>query len=196
MPLRGAMAGPQLYVRLGEEPELLLGVGTPRPLDAECLYALLTGPYREYRVPGTVSQPDLNSSLGLWLALHSDAMCLAAARGEAARREAVPNLLWPSPTSRVSVGLLGDDALCLLARSSNGDQHAGDPGFALTIRSYGSDEGLVQDLADLLEGWQAAGKPATARLSITAFPRELHPEVDAGDAIIDKPHTRLVLNWS
>jgi protein-L-isoaspartate(D-aspartate) O-methyltransferase len=196
MPLRGALASPPLLVRLSTDGECILSLGTPRSVDAGTVYDLLTGPYGDIETSIQVTQDDLWGGVGLWLALRAPTMCGLMARGEAASRGIIPATVGRSPSYIATMGLLEDAGLCLLAQSPDGSSAAERAPFTLAIRSYGSDNGPAEHLLELLQEWDRAGRPSSTGLRIRAYPRDAILPIDGGSASIDKPYTKLVLDWS
>jgi protein-L-isoaspartate(D-aspartate) O-methyltransferase len=74
--------------------------------------------------------------------------------------------------------------------------------YEVVVRGFGPGGAvLAERLAGRVAAWQASGRPLASALSVSAYPHE-GPGQDApvvpaspGQAILDRPHTRLVLAW-
>ncbi|MDQ2741700.1 MAG: methyltransferase, FxLD system [Chloroflexota bacterium] len=195
MPLRGIDAVPRVHFPLGGGRDLLLGVGAPRPIDADTVYTLLTGPYEDLPTQLRATAGELWAGVSLWLALHAPTMCSMVATGDAAARAAIPSPLSASPGYRVTVGLLEEVGLCLLARSPDDGPPSAEAPFGLAIRTFNAGHESAQHLVDLLHSWEEAGRPSSRGLRITAYTKEPLSTTAPSALIIHKPRTRLVLAW-
>jgi len=195
MPLRGIGAVPQLHLSLGGGRDLLLGVGTPRPVDADAVYSLLTGPFEDLPPQLRATAGELWGGVSLWFAWHAPTMCSLVATGDAAGRAALPSPLSTSPGYRASVGLLEETSLCLLARVPGDGPLSAEAPFALAIRNFGAGHQLALRLVDLLHDWDKAGRPSTRGLRIRAYAKDFRPTIAPSTLIIHKPGTHLVLDW-
>jgi len=120
MKLRGSLAGPETQRALGPTPGLLLRPTSPRALDADALYALLTGPSRSWPTSVRADGRDVWGGVSLWLALHASSMCGLTVEGEAAASGLVPHIFAFGPVYRATVGLCGPQALAILTRPHDG----------------------------------------------------------------------------
>ncbi len=201
MHLRGAFAGPETHVKLGPEPGLAIDFARERACDAQAVYASLTGPARD-RATGIVLRPDeVWGGLSLWLATREPAHCNLGAEGALAESEIVPYLFgWQGHrTVRFTSGVLEESSLSVLMRP-NGQPPAADtpddPAFELFIRSFGASDAPAQRLIDQVAAWDAAGRPATSRLHIRAYPLESSYVPALAEVIVPKRWTQLVLSWA
>jgi len=195
MPLRGIGAGPQVHLPLGGGRDLLLGVGAPRPVDTDAVYRLLTGPFEDLATQLRATAGELWGGVSLWLALHAPTMCSLVATGDAATRAAVPSPLSTSPGYRVSIGLLEETNLCLLARVPDDGSPSAEAPFGLAVRNFGAGRDPAQRLVDLLHNWDEASRPSTRGLRITAYAKEPPPTAAPSALIIHKARTHLMLDW-
>jgi len=195
MPLRGIDAVPRVHIPLGGGQDLLLGVGVPRPVDADAVFSLLSGPFEDLPTQLRATTGELWGGVSLWLALHAPTMCSLVATGDAAARAAVPSPLSATRGYRVSVGLLEETNLCLLARSPDDDSPSAETPFGLAVRNFGAGHQSAQRLVDLLHDWDEAGRPSSRGLRITAYVKEPLPAPAPSAVIIHKPQTHLVLDW-
>jgi len=199
MPLRGAWAAPEMHLSLGPEPGLSLGLGSPRAVDVDAVYAFLAGPSRAWPTPVRANVRDLWGGISLWLALHAPAMCGLTAIGDGAGRAIVSDMFAISPTYRATVGLLGPTALCVLTRPDDHEsalgQAADDGSLEVWVRSFGAGDDLAHSLIGYLAAWEAAGRPSTPGLRIRAYPSDAAPVAGVDGMMIAKGRTRLVLDW-
>ncbi len=164
------------------------------------IYQLLTQPTRD-RSTAVQVRPGEFWNLNLWLALHEADFCSLMAEGDLAKRGLVPDLFSISSQTKFcsTVGLVGKADLCLLIRSPHQPpataQADGKDPFELQVRSIGPDDSLAQRLVAQVAAWDAAGRPATERLHIRAYPQESKHTPSASDLVIQKRWTQLVLNW-
>ena len=166
MPLQGELAGVDPVRPLGR-PGLFLRLEDSRPLDTAALLAAWEG------APGPVTPVPLTpreayGGLRLWLALRDP---------DAGDLTAVTDVL-PMPTPV----LVGAASLAALLPHEK----------ATAVRSFGPDgDALAARLLAHVEDWVAAGRPASDRLRIDAYPAGTPGP--AGPPILDLPYTRLAV---
>jgi protein-L-isoaspartate(D-aspartate) O-methyltransferase len=190
--MRGAFAGPESIHHLGPERGVILGLAEQRPIDADGLYAALTQPGVDVPSGVRVTLNDAQHGLGLWLALHEPAIAGLSAIGAAANHGLVPALLEYPGRGTATVALVGTGALAALVRL---DQ---EQSFELGARPLGPEgHRLAQRLVGHIHDWNTRGRPGTAGLQVSAYPRDSDhaPTADA-DSIIEKRYTRLALYWA
>ena len=188
--MRGAFAREEMVVALGDEPGLFIGLPEERPVDAKALHAALAHPGNDVPTETRVTVADLWDGLGLWLALSEPDIGQLFAFAAAADRRLVPPLVVV-PTLVVTVALLGERALAALVRR-DGDDAAS---FELAARPFGpKGEELADRLAAQVRAWDAADRPSTADLRVSAYrPDTSRPP--ATTATITLPHICLTLDW-
>ena len=189
MRLRGAFAGPETARLLGDRPGLFVELDDERPVDTAALYAALSEPGAEVRTGVRVGASELWGGLSLWLALHEPDLGGLSAIGAAVRLGLVPELVvFPGQVgTRVLVGAAGLAALVRVDGTEDGGR------FEVAVRGLGAGSGPLADrLAAQVAAWDAHGRPSTDGLRIRAYPAGT-PAV--GSTVIDKRHTRLVLDW-
>jgi protein-L-isoaspartate(D-aspartate) O-methyltransferase len=188
--MRGAFAREEMVVALGDEPGLFIGLPEERPVDAMALHAALADPGNDVPTETRVTVADLWDGLGLWLALNEPDTGQLFAFEAAADRRLVPRLVVV-PTLVVTVALLGERALAALVRR-DGDDAAS---FELAARPFGpKGEELADRLAAQVRAWDAADRPSTADLRVSAYrPDTSRPP--AATATITLPHICLTLDW-
>ena len=221
--LRGAFAGNGESLQLAPEPQhLILGLGTPRHIDAEHILSLLQGSYRDMTTQVMLTSMEMHWALNSWLAIHEPLICNLTALGNAATSGLLPGLIPPTvPTSEMHImratGLLSHEALALLyssqephevsseeARQSEQASRPSMPSFMLNVRSYGKDDTLAQHLLEQIQTWSAAGRPNEQRLHIRTAKRDDRTEVrDADDnankgehdILIERKWSSCLFNW-
>jgi protein-L-isoaspartate(D-aspartate) O-methyltransferase len=201
MRLRGAFAVPEeTSLKLGPEPGLQVSFTRERVQDAEAIYRLLSGPAHDLAT-GVVAKPDeIWGGLSLWLATREPALCNLSAEGDLANSGIVPYLFgWNGHhTVRATSGVLDEAGLAVLMQPRGqppAPDAPNDAAFELFVRSFGSSDAAAQRLIDQVVAWDAAGRPATWQLEIRAYPHDSCYVPLAGEVIIPKRWTRLVLSW-
>jgi protein-L-isoaspartate(D-aspartate) O-methyltransferase len=193
MRMRGAFAGPESIHQLGPERGVFLGLAEHRPVDVDALYAALAHPGVD--VPSGVRvTPSEVSDLFLWLALHEPAIAGLSAIGAAANHGPVPTLIeYPGQVGTATVALVGTDALAALVRLDEEEQS-----FELGARPLGQGgQHLAHRLVEHIHDWNTQGRPGTAGLHVSAYPRDTdHAAIANANNIIEKRHTRLALTWA
>lgn len=219
MRLRGAFAGPETVVAIGEERNLFAEVG-PRPPGAEELEALFDQPGERLDSGITITLGELWGGLGLWLAGHESGLGRLSALG-------VKTL--PGPASSVVIGgrmgavmLVSAHGCAIMARpddpgevtaddEEDEDEEASGPAAAEKLQArlrapfelgswpFGQDgPELAARLARHARDWAAAGRPSSGDLTITAYPAGTDgtpAPAGAQQAVIGKQYTRLLLTW-
>lgn len=196
MRLRGAFAGPERVIALGPEPGLLLATDSPDTVDTEAVYRLLAGPGRELSTGVRVTPREVFGGLGLWLALHTPGFCSLMALGPAAGRGMVPCLFHMSGECSTR-GVFDGEALCLLMRppgASLDEPTAGEAApFELYVRAHGPDDALAARVTGHITAWDRAGRPGAPGLRLRAYPHDTIYQPAAGETVVPKQWTRLVI---
>jgi protein-L-isoaspartate(D-aspartate) O-methyltransferase len=200
MPLRGVGSGPHTHIFLGPTPGLILAFSDePHAVDPDAVYALLVGPYEDRATSLHVSRKDLWSGISLWLALHAPTMCHLTAIGTFAEQNLVPDLSGGSSGFHATIGLFEEITLCVLMCSSD-HSSCREPSpdtlsCPLIVRSFGPNEQLAERLIQHLMAWETAGRPSLTGCRIKVYPQEVSYMPSAGEIVIAKRWTRLVLDW-
>ncbi len=173
--------------------------------DAEAVYELLIGPSIDWDVEATVAVHEIISGLLMWLALNEPNAGRLVAWDDMVERGIVPPLIGLGGARRVNFTpvLLGEKGLAALMRPpgqpaplvEHSQLFTPGPPFALFVRQFGADESLVQRLIAWIKAWDAAGCPSSDGLHIRAYRRECDYVPSAGEIVVDKRWTRLVLDW-
>jgi protein-L-isoaspartate(D-aspartate) O-methyltransferase len=193
--MRGALAEPDIGRQLAQ-PGLFLQLDDARPLDtAAVTTALGDGPAVRLPTGVTVTVRTIMSGLDLWLAVHEPDIARVTAFGDAADSAPVPALI-SAPGIRLTFAIVGDRSLSILTRDDTvRRQSVG--AFDLQVYGYGPDgTALAHRLAEHVQAWNDRGRPSSAQLRITAYPRGRALTNPPGSHVIDKPLTRLVLGWN
>ncbi len=69
------------------------------------------------------------------------------------------------------------------------------PAFDLFVRAFGDGEAVARRLLDEVDAWDAAGRPGTQGLRITAYPIDVDYHAAAGEIVAARRWTRFVPGW-
>ena len=205
MQLRGQFAGPVSVniIQLGPEPGLNLHVDHRTVVNADAIYKLLMSPGRDQSTTVRVTTGEvIFGGLALWLSLREAGLCGLIAEGNTADRGVVPCIMEYSGEwkSCLTMGLLGDDSLCVFARSTgraaSPEQDDDGETIELNVRSYGPSPAVGQRLVDQVLAWDAAGRPSSEGLRVSAHPHDADYVPSANEFVVHKERTQLVLHWS
>ena len=199
MRLRGAFAGPPSRVALGGTPDLRLYVRDPAEVDAAAAYDLLKGVATDLPTGVRVTGRELYGGLVLWIALREPGFCWLEAIGPAADARPVPPLFASAGKYRSAVGVFGGGSAGFYMRPP-GDRIPGGPeaeprAFELYVRGLGDAADIARRLCRHAQEWDSAGRPGSDGLRIRALPIAAGYAPAAGEQIIEKRWTRLVLDW-
>ncbi len=204
MPLRGELAPwpEQGSGSLGREPGLHISWEGPHQIDLNALYQWITGESHDWSTGIQVTSGEIWGGLSFWLALHAANNCGLSAVGAMVDRHIVPPLFsisTPQHKSRVTHGLLTERGLAVLALTEPpaplGKNAQPEVPADLFVRSCGPDEAPVHQLIGLIRDWDASGRPSGQGLEIRVYPRDLEYRPAAGQVLIKKRWTQLILNW-
>jgi protein-L-isoaspartate(D-aspartate) O-methyltransferase len=199
MPLAGVMASNDRRQPVPGHPGVYLEAATETAADAGLVAAALSGPGTLADTQITASSLEVFGSLRRWLAFREPAAALLSYLGPAAAADAsgVPAVLeFPSrgDVLRSSPCLLGPAGFAVLdlARPPCRDPAGHDPALALAVRGHGEAAVQVARLGELVAAWAAAGRPASARLRIDAYPSGTPLPATAGH-VCPATHTTFVV---
>ena len=202
MTLRGDFAKPQGFIPLGPDPGLSVSVDNAGKVDGDTVYRLLSDPPEDESTGIRVSAGEvIFGGLALWLSLREPGFCVLSAEGEMADRGIVPCVMEYSGEWRRcwTNGLLGDGGLCVFVRPPNQNSSSEQPGdpptFELFVRSFGSWTELAGRLVRQVRRWDDAGRPASDRLRLRAYPMDADYLPSAGEIVVRKRWTQLILDW-
>src|SRR2546421_4952502 len=193
--LRGAFAKPGYYVNLDPEQDLLhLRLPEQRPVEANVIYKLLTGPSRDVTTQLQVTSRQIFDGLNLWLTLHEPQFFALVAHDTAVERGIMPSIF--DIKTHTALGVLGETSLSVLlpsdpSRFGNIDAFA----FELFVRSFGPADTLTQRLIEQTRAWDAAGRPGEENLSIKVYPHDTDYTPVADEVVITNRWTKLAISW-
>ena len=205
MTLRGAFAKPQdslSLFSLGPEPGLSISVNDGVKVNVDTIYGLLSGP-GEDQPSGVHANPGevVFGGLALWLSLREPGLWSLSAEGQAADRGIVPCFLAIQAIQKgcATIGLLGDEGLCVFVRlpkqDSSSDSIGGSQTFELFVRSFGPGTELARRLVEQARAWDAAGRPSSNGLRIRAYPKDTDYVPSTDEFVVRKRWTQLILDW-
>jgi protein-L-isoaspartate(D-aspartate) O-methyltransferase len=196
MPLRGAFAGPPSRVRLGSAPELTLWVRDPASVDPAAANGLVRGGARDHATGIRVTGREVYGGLILWLAVRETSFGWLESTGPGADAAPVPPLFGQAGTFRSTAGLFEATGACVLMRPAEPPPRGdGDEPFELLLRGLGDAGPLAGRLLRHVRAWDAAGRPATAGMTVRAYPVDAPYAAGLDDVVIVKRWHRFVLSW-
>jgi protein-L-isoaspartate(D-aspartate) O-methyltransferase len=201
IPLRGALAPPPSRFAVGPGGGIVVGFhddgrGIDRERRAAAVYDLLSGPVRDLPSGLCVSVYELNDGLPLWLALREDDVCSLWADAAPHAARLVPALFGRPGRGQATLGLLDENGLALLAPRPSGGAPDEEPlAHELVVHVYGQGDELGERLRRQLAAWDAAGRPSDRGLRVRAYPAASPVDAQGAAAVIDRPHSRLVVDW-
>jgi protein-L-isoaspartate(D-aspartate) O-methyltransferase len=189
MRLRGAFAGPEGFVPVGEPGDAMtIATDDQAAVNPAAIAGLLQSPSGDTPTGVSISGGrDVWSGLGLWLALHDPQFCALTAER--------PSAVIPTVASQFhwTVGLTELDSLALLAFA---DEDAAANDRALVVRWYGAGRRLADRLAEHVIAWDRAGRPDDSGLHLNAFPIHRPSPAPPGATILAKRWHRFVITWT
>lgn len=221
MRMRGSLAGPERTQVSGDARELTVTLPDGRDVDITAVARALSGPAAEC-VTGVVAGPaQLFDGLGLWLALNEPRWGVLTGTAGAATVAALARAPVRVQDRRATAGIFARESFAVLARPDDPGPGTGPgsgtapgtasglgpgrpmparqarpPGFTLCVLGYGpAGAELAAELAGLVGAWDAAGRPGTDGLGITACPKPSRPAQPTGrGAVISRPHTTFTVS--
>jgi protein-L-isoaspartate(D-aspartate) O-methyltransferase len=189
---RGEFAGRVTRLPVGSDNRLWVWADGPRSIDPIGIERLVSGPSREIRTGRVATISEIFGGLYLWLALHDRHFVQFGSAVD----EAFPWILGLPGKLRLTAGLIGDSALCILTtgRAKPATTFADGRRLPLSVREFG-DGALSKALVDLISSWDCAGRRGTDGLRIVAYPIDGDYSPSPGQFVIDRRWSRLVLSW-
>ena len=218
--LRGTHGQEQRRVQLEAASGLALWADTLPTIPPATLFDLVSGPARDSPTGVQVTRGEMWGGLLFWLGLHEPSLCqlVTGSASLDARHRRWP-LRYPSGDYLSTIGLVGTDGTAETDGSARADLVGATGGVAVlagppvvppeplpadrpepyevVVQGYGDAEPLARRLIALVRAWEAAGRPSGSGLRIRAYPAESPPDwAGPGEIVIQKPRTRLVVDWS
>jgi protein-L-isoaspartate(D-aspartate) O-methyltransferase len=199
--MAGCFASPEPFVPLGPQPGLHVQADDGRLLDAEALYAALTGPVAD--VPAGVRVAGLGElgDADLWVTLTEPSLVRLTVTGQGPLRDGVMPLLPFGALAGAAgrdPGWPGDFGVAALipARPRAGPEDFRKTDFGVVVRGFGPGGGaLARRLAGQVRAWPERGRPRASDLRVAVYPREAPVPAVPGQVILDRRDTRLALSW-
>ncbi len=207
MMLQGAFAptGPA-QTPIGPDPRLFVSTPQELPIPAERLADWLNDARKDWAAGVKVALREVMDGLPIWLAAHEPGLARLSAMGDLADRGIIPPLVgfageWKSAHTVV---LVESDGLAALMRSPGQvapledlDKAFADPTpFELYVRQFGPGGKAARRLLKIIQGWDQAGKPASASSHLRAIPAEIEYSPTQGEYLLNKPWTKSVISYS
>ncbi len=190
---RGDFAGPMTRLRIGAEHGVWIWFDGHREVDRQTLARRLSEVPAVHPTGHAARVREIFGGLFLWLALQDSRFVQIGS----ASADEIPCLLSLPGKLSVTAGLLGTSGLVTLGCGEQAPATSlADPRpLPLSVGAFGYDVGLADRLLDLVSAWNDAGRPGTEGLRISAYPMEGTYYPSAGELVIDKRWSRLVLSW-
>ncbi|PYM90257.1 MAG: methyltransferase, FxLD system [Candidatus Rokuibacteriota bacterium] len=198
MPLRGAFAASPPRVALGDGPGLHLYVSDPAGVDPVAAHTLVKGAPADHSTGVRATGSEVYAGLVPWTALRESEFCWLEATGAEADAGAVPYLYGVAGKYRSAAGVFEGTSAGFFMRPPS-DAYPSEPEpepkpFELYVRGFG-DGALDDRLRQHARAWDAAGRPTSSGLRIRALPIDATYAPNAGEHVVEKRWTRLVLDW-
>lgn len=191
MMLRGEWAEADPVARLGPEPGLSLTHSTPAALEADALYAFLTGPSQDWPTGLHTTPPELWGGLLPWLGRYAPDRCTLTVESPLTNFVNPPCLMGQPEKGCMAPGVLGENGLGFLVCADA--SRSGAP-VELWVRQYGPDPAPAQHLLGYVRAWETAGRPTTHRLRIRAYPVDTPLTLSSDVFVVTRRWTRFVLD--
>jgi protein-L-isoaspartate(D-aspartate) O-methyltransferase len=207
MMLQGAFAptGPA-QTQIGPDPRLFVSSSQELPIPAERFAEWLNDPRKDWATGVKAALREVMDGLPIWFVAHEPGLARLSAMGDLADRGIIPPLLgfageWKSAHTVVLVESDGFAALMRppgqVAPLEDLDKVYTDPtAFELYVRQLGPGGKAARRLLKIIQGWDQAGKPASASLHLRAIPAEIEYSPTQGEYLLDKPWTKFVISYS
>jgi protein-L-isoaspartate(D-aspartate) O-methyltransferase len=192
MRLRGAAAVSLRPVAVGPEPAPLVWPRGAFTVDGAVALALLQTPPSQLPTDLVVSRADLYDGIVIWLGLQEPSAAWFTARGKAVTKALVPALFDGSDEAVSSFGLFESTGIALLARRAMSADRARDVSIDILVHV---DLDVGKRLREALLEWDRAGRPGLTSLRVRAFPIEQSYVPKAGETVLMRMCSRLVLDW-
>ena len=194
MRLRGAAAPPVRRVAVGPEPAPGVWPRAGHIVDGAAVHALLQTSRHELPTGLVAPVHDLYDGLVAWLGLHEPTSAWFIAQGTAVATDLVPAFFVAGSDEATSTyGFFEPGGVALLVRAAT-TPTAADGSIHIGVRVHG-DAAVGERLRTRTVAWHEAGRPSLRRLRVRVYPIEYPYEPQAGEIVLMRPCTRLVLDW-
>jgi len=193
MRLRGAAAPPVRRVAVGPEPAPGVWPRGGYTVDGAAVHAFLQTSGHERPTGLVVPVHDLYDGLVPWLGLHEPTSAWFTAQGKAVATGLVPAFVAGSDEATTTYGFFEPGGVALLVRAAT-TPNAADGSIHIGVRVHG-DAAVGERLRARTVAWHEAGRPNLPRLRVRVYPIEYPYEPQAGEIMLMRPCTRLVLDW-
>jgi protein-L-isoaspartate(D-aspartate) O-methyltransferase len=216
MPLQGAFALAQpVRTPLGPDPRLCLfsEPGKELPVEADTIATWLSQESQDWASGVTVALHELLNDFSPWVDFHESRTKQQkrvggslAAMGDLADQDIIPSLFgfdgeWKTMYSAVMIEAEGVGALMrppgqiapLIDMLSPGDKH--NTTFEVYVRKFGTGTHAAQRLLKYIQDWDQAGRPGSSQWHIRGIPAEMEYHLTDGEFLVNKPWTKLIVNY-
>ncbi len=193
MRLRGAAALSMRQVPVGPEPAPVVWPRGMHTVDGGAIHRLLQAPADQLSTTLVVPVGDLYDGLVAFLGLYEPTSAWFSAQGKAVATGLVPSLFDGNDEAASTFGFFEPDGVALLVRAATTPGPA-NGSVSIGVRVHG-DPDVGERLWAATLAWNEAGRPSLARLRVRAYPIEYPYAPRAGEIVLMRPCTRLVLDW-
>ena len=194
MRLRGAAAPPVRRVAVGPEPAPSVWPRGGHTVDGPAVHAFLQTAGHELPTGLAVSACDLYDGLVAWLGLREPTSAWFIAQGTAVATGLVSAFFVAGSDEATSTyGFFEPGGVALLVRAATPPNGA-DGSISVGVRVHG-DAAVGERLRTATVAWNEAGRPSLLRLRVRVYPIECPYQPQAGEIVLMRPCTRLVLDW-
>lgn len=211
MSLQGAYAAQFYdYHLAGLDNHAVITSQEPLPVDAPSMTTWLANPGAPLTTRVHARTFDILSDLLLWVRLNAGgAWASLTADGETAVLHKLPVLVAWGGDAKYTETMLYFSSLgaAALFRPSSGGinwtnwnlpekEQPPDPPFEIGVLPLGEDPQIAASIVAIIQQWADAGRPSTNQLHIRAVPADQTSRLEAGEFLIDRPWTKLVLRYA
>jgi protein-L-isoaspartate(D-aspartate) O-methyltransferase len=184
-------------VAIGDVPGQVLHpeLDSPESMDADAIERLLQERSSEHPLGVSVGPREAALRLLPHIALHVPHTFWLVASEAALAHATWPELFSHPGVQRVAYGARAGEGLALLVRrpGSTVDDGTDKEKFVLDVRSYGASDAAEALVATIRE-WDAAGRATGGDLQVRIWPAGAEVEAAAGDLVIRKPSSIIVVS--
>jgi protein-L-isoaspartate(D-aspartate) O-methyltransferase len=196
--MAGAFAGPESFMPLGPQPGLHVQADAGRPLNADALYDVLSGPATDVPVGVEVAGLGELGEADLWVTVTEPHLVrLTITGGGPLHGSLVPLLPFGAmadaamPSDEDVGDQLGVAALLPVRTPA---ARYGE--FEVAVRGFGRrGSELAGHLAGRVLAWDEQGRPGASGLRLSVYPLGTPQQAFPGEVILERRHSRLALSW-